>query len=109
MTPADFFGYQIDEVGQLFLPGLTQEETLEYEMLSRQDCGRLDRSSAMRELELLLKQHRTTAVSHSDIAQPPRRPHHRSPPSPVRNLRRERFIQRADITTEFISPRLLSG
>jgi hypothetical protein len=45
MTPWDFFGYQISDRGRLVLPGLTPEETLEYEMLSRRrsehrDCLR---------------------------------------------------------------------
>jgi hypothetical protein len=58
MTPSDFFGYQISDNGRLVLPGLTPEETLEYEMLSRHEPEQRDRLSEMRQLELYLKQHK---------------------------------------------------
>jgi hypothetical protein len=62
VTSADFFGYQIGDDGRLILPGLTQEETFEFELLSRRDRTPDDRSSEMRELELYLKRHKAVAA-----------------------------------------------
>ena len=67
MTSVDFFGYQIGDDGRLTLPGLTKEETLEFELLTRRDRDLGDRSSEMRELELYLKQHKAIAAQGRDF------------------------------------------
>src|ERR1700692_1800508 len=74
MTPSDFFGYQISDSGRLVLPGLTPEETLEYEMLSRQEREQRDRLTEMRQLELYLKQHKATRSSISTAKNNPDSP-----------------------------------
>jgi hypothetical protein len=62
MTPADFFGYQIGDDGRLILPGLTSEETLEFEILSRKGEARLDHAGELRQRELYLKQQTAAAI-----------------------------------------------
>jgi hypothetical protein len=61
MKSIDFFGYQIAANGRLSLPGLTPEETLEFESLSRLGRERYDTASEIRELELYLKRYKATA------------------------------------------------
>jgi hypothetical protein len=62
MTPANFFGYQIGDDGRLILPGLTLEETLEFEILSRKGEAQLDHAGDLRQQELYLKQHTAAAI-----------------------------------------------
>ena len=51
MKSADFFGYQIASDGRLSLPGLTSEETVEFESLFRLGRENYDPTSDIRELD----------------------------------------------------------
>lgn len=62
MTPGDFFGYQVGDNGRLILPGLTSEETLEFEILSRKGEAQLDHAGDLRQQKLYLKQQTAAAI-----------------------------------------------